>query len=109
MARPKKVEALTRPISGRIRPEHELWLQIQAEKRFDGELSRTLRWALDQAQTMTYILNEPDPLFALDELLHPEKYEPPDREEVIVEAERELAEWQREQAIKRARKKGKAG
>ncbi|MGD0166026.1 MAG: hypothetical protein ABSC51_01885 [Gaiellaceae bacterium] len=46
-----------------------------------------------------------DPVQALDEMLHPEKYEPPPREEQIAEAERELEEWKREQAIKRARKK----
>jgi hypothetical protein len=64
-----------------------------------------LRWALDQAELFTVIMGSSDPVQALDEMLHPEKYEPPPREEQIAEAERELEEWKREQAIKRARKK----
>lgn len=108
MGRPRKLDTLTRPITGRIRPEQEWWLREQANKKFDGELSRTLRWIIDQGQTFTWILNESDPVQALDEMLHPEKYEFPHPEEEIAEAERELAEWQREQAIKRARRKGDA-
>ncbi len=82
-----------------------MWLRFQADRRFDGELSRTLRWALDQAEDFTSILSADDPVAHLDRMLHPERYETPDSEEEIAEAERELAEWQREQAVKRARRK----
>lgn len=105
MGRPRKLETLTTTISGRIRPTQEMWLRFHAERRFDGELSRTLRWALDQAEAFTAILNEDDPVYALDRMLNPEKFDMPDPEEEIVEAERELAEWKREQAIKRAKRR----
>ena len=109
MARPRKLETLTRMVSGRVRPEQEEWLREQAERQFDGELSRTLRWALDQAAVLTVILSEDDPVEALDRMLHPEKYPDPDSPEFdemdIAEAERELEQWRREQAIKRAMKK----
>lgn len=105
MGRPRKLDSLTSTISGRIRPEQELWLQHQAEKRFDGELSRTLRWALDQASEMTWLLQQDDPVGTLDRLLNPQDYEPPDREDEIAEAEREFEGWKREQAIKRAQRK----
>lgn len=109
MARPRKLETLTRMVSGRIRPEQEVWLRVQAERQFDGELSRTLRWAVDQAEVLTLILSEDDPVEALDRMLHPEKYAEPDYHEYIegeiAEAEREFEQWKREQAIKRAMKK----
>jgi hypothetical protein len=105
MGRPRKLETLTRTITGRVRNDQWWWLNQQAERRFDGEQSRALRWALDQAQTFTWVLSESDPIQALDEILYPEKYELPPPEEQIAEAERELEEWKREQAIKRARAK----
>jgi hypothetical protein len=100
-----KLETLTKAISGRIRPDQEFWLKFQADKRFEGEMSRTLRWALDEAQAFRWILEQGDPVRELDEMLHPEKYEFPDREEEIAAAERELEEWKREQAVKRSRRK----
>ena len=103
MARPRKLETLTRTISGRIRTEQDVWLRCQADQRFEGELSRALRWALDQAQVFTMIMRESDPVQALDEMLNP--HEPEDPEEEIAEAEREFEEWKRDQAIKRAMKK----
>jgi hypothetical protein len=105
MGRPRKLETLTRAISGRIRNDQWYWLQVQAEKRYEGELSRTLRWALDEAMAFKWIMDQGDPVQALDEILHPEKYEIPTHEESIAEAERELEEWKREQAVKRARRK----
>jgi hypothetical protein len=101
MGRPRKLETLTRPITGRIRPEQEAWLKFQAEKRFEGEMGRTLRWALDQAEVFTWILNEDDPVGALDHMLNPPEH--PDPEEEIAEAEREYEQWKRDQAVKRAR------
>ncbi len=105
MGRPRKLDALTTSISGRIRPEQERWLKLQAEKRFEGELGRTLRWALDQAEVLTWILDQSDPVDAVDRMLNPGKYEPPDPEGVIAEAERELERWRREQAVIRAKRK----
>jgi hypothetical protein len=107
MSRPRKLESLTKNISGRIRSDQEYWLRDVAERRFEGELSRTLRWAIDQAQVLNVILQDDDPVIALDRMLNPDKYEPPHPEEEVVQAERELEAWKREQAIKRAQKKSK--
>jgi hypothetical protein len=105
MGRPRKLDALTTNISGRIRSEQDFWLRHIADQRFEGELSRTLRWAIDQAQVLDVILQDPDPVESLDRMLNPEKYDPPHPEEEVVQAERELEAWKREQAIKRAQKK----
>src|SRR4051812_43331984 len=107
MGRPRKLETLTQVISGRIRNDQYVWLQFHAEKRFEGELSRTLRWALDEAQVFKWVMDRDDPVQALDEILHPEKYEipEPDYEGEVAEAERELEQWKREQAVKRAQRK----
>lgn len=105
MPRPRKLDALTTNLSARIRTDQDLWLRRVADQRFDGELSRTLRWAVDQAQVLDQLLREENPVQALDEMLHPEKYEPPHPEEEVVEAERELEAWKREQAMKRAQRK----
>lgn len=107
MGRPRKLDALTTNISGRIRAEQNDWLRHIAEQRFEGELSRTLRWAIDQAGVLDVILRSDDPVMALDEMLHPEKYEPPHPEDEVQEAERELEAWKREQAIKRSQRKTK--
>ena len=107
MGRPRKLDTLTTNISARIRTEQEEWLRRVAEQRFEGELSRTLRWALDQAQVLDLLLRQDDPVEALDEMLHPEKYQPPHPEEEVLEAERELEAWKHEQAIKRAQQRAK--
>jgi hypothetical protein len=104
MARPRKLDSLTKNISGRIRTEQDDWLRHVADRRFEGELSRTLRWAIDQAQLLDLILQEDDPVGALDRILNPEKYEAPHPEEQVLQAERELEAWKREQAIKRAQR-----
>ena len=108
MGRPRKLETLTKTVTGRIRPDQEEWLRAQAERQFEGELSRTLRWALDQAEVFTVILQESDPVQALDEMLNPRTSEPWEVEESIQDAEREFEQWKREQAIKRAQKKKKS-
>jgi hypothetical protein len=107
MARPRKVEALTTSISARVRPEQEEWLRYVADARFEGEFSRTLRWAIDQAQVLDVLLRDEDPVRALDEMLHPEKYDLPHPEAAVIEAERELEAWKREQAIKRAQRQAR--
>jgi hypothetical protein len=107
MARPRKLDALTTNLSARIRNEQNEWLRRLADQRFEGELSRTLRWALDQAQVFDFLLQQADPVQSLDEMLHPEKYEPLHPEEEVLEAERELEAWKRAQAIKRAQHKAR--
>ncbi|HVM58235.1 MAG TPA: hypothetical protein VMT74_12270 [Gaiellaceae bacterium] len=110
MGRPRKIDALTSNVSGRIRPEQDYWLRWVAGRRFDGEFSRTLRWAIDQAQAFDVILRDDDPVRALDEMLHPPDYHsqsPEEVEEDIREAEREDEAWRREQAIKRAQRRAK--
>jgi hypothetical protein len=82
-----------------------VWLRFQADKRFEGELSRAVRWAIDQAEVLTTLLNDSDPVQAMDEMLHPEKYELPHPEEAIAEAERELEAWKRDQAVNRAKRR----
>jgi hypothetical protein len=104
MGRPRKLEQLTQPLSGRIRIEQDIWLRALADQKFDGEISKALRWALDQAQVFDVIMSDPDPVWALDDMLHPEKYAP-DPEAEIAEAERELQQWKRDQAVKRAQRK----
>src|SRR4051794_18542282 len=107
MARPRKprnLDSLTRNISGRIRTEQDFWLRYMAERRFEGELSRTLRWAIDHAMAFDSILQDDDPARALDEMLPPERYDPPHPEEAVLQAERELEAWKHEQAIKRAQR-----
>jgi hypothetical protein len=106
MGRPRKLETLTTSLSARIRNDQDYWLRYQADKRFDGEIGRALRWALDQAQTFTLILSDPDPVASLDEMLNPPP-EMPHPEEDVQEAEREFEAWKREQAIKRAQKKAR--
>lgn len=104
MGRPRKLDTLTKSLSGRIRPEQWWWLKVVADRRFEGETSRTLRWALDQAMTFDSILHAPNPVRELDEMLNPEP-DWPDPEEEIAEAEREHEAWKHEQAIKRAQRK----
>ena len=103
MGRPRKLDSLTRVITARIRDEQDGWLRWQAEQRFEGDMSKTLRWVIDQGQTFSAILAATDPVAELDEMLHP--FEPPHPEEEIAQAEQELEQWKREQAIKRAQKK----
>jgi hypothetical protein len=107
MGRPRKLDALTVNLSARIRNEQDEWLRRVADQRFEGEVSRTLRWALDQAQVLDWLLRQDDPVEALDAMLHPD--EPPHPEEEVLAAEREVEAWKREQAIKRARSKAGQG
>jgi hypothetical protein len=74
MARPRKAEPLV-PITGRIRDYQKRWLEWEAERRFEGEMSRTLRWSLDQARVFSILMMHDDPVTELDRMLNPEKYE----------------------------------
>ena len=105
MGRPRKLEQLTQPISGRIRNDQHIWLKVVADHQFEGEMSRALRWVIDQGHVLTTLLDDPDPVQAMDLMLHPEKYEERHPEEVVLDAEREFEAWKREQAVKRAQRK----
>ena len=88
-------------LSGRIRPEQDKWLRWEAERRFDGELSRTLRWALEQAQAFSRIMMYDDPVLELDQRLNPDKY-PHEVDEWPTDEERAAERLRREQALARA-------
>lgn len=103
MGRPRKLDSLTRVITARIRDDQDGWLRWQAEQRFEGDMSKTLRWVIDHGQTFNSILLAKDPVAELDDMLNP--FEPPHPEDEIAEAEKELEQWKREQAVKRAQKK----
>ena len=100
MGRPRKDERLV-GLSGRIRPEQDRWLRWEADRRFDGELSRTLRWALEQAQAFSRIMMYDDPVLELDQRLNPDKY-PHEAEEWPSDEERAAERLRREQALARA-------
>lgn len=100
MGRPRKQEQLL-PLSSRITPLQHRWLAWEAERRFDGEVSRTLRWALDQGRAFSLIMMNDDPVEALDRALNPEKYPPPE-EDWPADAERAAEGLRRQRAIARA-------
>jgi hypothetical protein len=107
MGKPRKLDRLTKVVTVRIRDEQYGWLHVIAERDFEGDMSKAVRWALDHGQTFSWLLNQENPVAELDEMLNP--FEAPDPEEEIAQAERELEAWKREQAVKRARsKKGAA-
>lgn len=89
-------------LSGRIGPLQDRWLRWEADRRFEGELSRTLRWALDQGRAFSLIMMHDDPVQELDRILNPEKFPAPDIDEPPSQAEREAARLRRERAISRA-------
>jgi len=101
VGRPRKKEQLVGH-SVRIRPDQEAWLRWEADRRFDGELSRTLRWALDQARAFTVIMMYDDPVVQLDQTLNPEKYPVEDPGEWPTDEERAAERIRRERAIARA-------
>jgi hypothetical protein len=101
MARPRKAQPLV-PLTGRIREEQERWLRWEADRRFEGELSRTLRWSLDQARVFSLLMMHDDPVLELDKTLNPEKYDDPPDPESPSEAELAAERLRRERAIARA-------
>lgn len=89
-------------LSGRISPVQDRWLRWEADRRFDGEVSRTLRWALDQARVFSLLMMHDDPVEALDRVVNPDKYDPPAAADFPSDAEREADRLRRELAIRRA-------
>ncbi len=71
MGRPRKPpsERLTRTITGRVTDEQYDELVEDAVYVFEGDLSKALRAALDNASAFQKILNSPDPIAALADLL----------------------------------------
>jgi hypothetical protein len=101
MARPRKTDPLV-PLTGRIREYQKSWLEWEAGRRFEGEMSRTLRWSLDQARVFSLLMMSDDPVLALDQMLNPEKYPHEEFEEGPTEAELAAERLRRERAITRA-------
>jgi len=100
MGRPRKKEQLV-SLSSRITPKQQNWLEWQAKERFDGELSRTLRWTLDQGMAFSLIMMHDDPVLELDMILNPEKY-PHDEVEWPSEEELRKERLRRERTIARS-------
>ena len=89
-------------LSSRITPRQQTWLEWQAGLRFDGELSRTLRWTLDQGMAFSLIMMHDDPVEALDKILNPEKYPEPEQADWPTAEEQAAERLRRERAIARA-------
>ncbi len=101
MARPRKAEPLV-PLTGRIRAEQQNWLRWEANRRFEGEMSRALRWSLDQARVFSLLMMHDDPVTELDRTLNPEKYPQEEFEDGPTDAELAAERLRRERAIARA-------
>jgi len=101
MARPRKDDPLV-PLTGRIRDYQERWLRWEADRRFEGEVSRTLRWSLDQARVFSLLMMHDDPVTELDRMLNPEKYPSEGVDDGPTEAEVAAERLRREHAIARA-------
>ena len=101
MGRPRKKEQLV-SLSSRITPEQQNWLVWQAGLRFDGELSRTLRWTVDQGIAFSLLMMNDDPVEELDKILNPEKYPEPEYVDWPSDDERAAERLRRERAIARA-------
>ena len=99
MSRPRKKEQLI-ALSGRITPLQDRWLRWEADRRFDSELSRTLRWALDQGRAFSMIMMHDDPVRELDRTLNPDKY-PEDWDDGPSDEERAAERIRREHVIAR--------
>jgi len=71
MGRPRKLpaERLSRYVQARVTDDQWNWLEYKARDSFDGDVSKALRWCIDQASIFDGILTSPDPRQALDDLL----------------------------------------
>jgi hypothetical protein len=45
------------------------WLEYRALDSFEGDVSKSIRWCIDQSRIFDEILDTPDPRAALDALL----------------------------------------
>lgn len=71
MGRPRKLPAdrLSRYVQARVSDDQWKWLEHKALDSFDGDVSKSLRWCIDQSSIFDGILDSPDPRAAFDELL----------------------------------------
>jgi hypothetical protein len=71
MGRPRKLpaERLSRYVQARVTDDQWNWLEYKARDSFDGDVSKSLRWCIDQASILDGILTSGDPRQALDDLL----------------------------------------
>lgn len=72
IGRPRKLpaERLSRYVQARVSDPHWNWLEHKAVEEFDGDVSKALRWCIDQSVILAEILDADEPRSALDELLH---------------------------------------
>jgi hypothetical protein len=71
MGRPRKLpaERLSRYVQARVTDGQWNWLEYKALDSFDGDVSKALRWCIDQSSILDGILDSPDPRKKFDELL----------------------------------------
>jgi hypothetical protein len=70
MGRPRKeFHRLTRTITARVLDEQYDWLVEQAIADQHGDLSKSIRDAIESARVMETLLNDPDPLERFKEML----------------------------------------
>jgi hypothetical protein len=71
MGRPRKLpaERLSRYVQARVTDDQWNWLEYKARDSFDGDVSKSLRWCIEQASIFDGILTAGDPRQALDDLL----------------------------------------
>ena len=71
MGRPRKLPAdrLSRYVQARVTDDQWNWLEYKAIDSFDGDVSKSLRWSIDQSSIIDGILASPDPQAAFGALL----------------------------------------
>ena len=68
MGRPRKIpaERLSRYVQSRVTDYQWNWLEYKALEDFDGDLSKALRWCIDQSVIWSELINSPDPRAEFD-------------------------------------------
>lgn len=69
MGRPRKLERLTRTITVRVRDDQYDWLVGDAVDEMHGDLSKSVRHAIDEARKLEEVLGADDPEAAIRALL----------------------------------------
>ena len=71
MGRPRKIpsERLSRYVQARVTDYQWNWLEYKAVEDFDGDLSKALRWCIDQSVTWAEIMEADNPRAKFDELM----------------------------------------
>jgi hypothetical protein len=71
MGRPRKfpAERLSHYVQARVNDNQWNWLEYKAVEDFDGDLSKALRWCIDQSVIWTELINAPDPRAEFEEFM----------------------------------------